>query len=322
MWGVRFSAAVLLTALSIAALSAQDECSALATEAIIRANAACSQIGSNEACYGYSAVEAAFQPLIDPTPFDEAGHLAAITDILSLQTLPLTPELNEWGIALIQVQPELPDVLPGQHVTFLLFGSAELQRSDSNDNTPEEPMRVFRLETGIVQTRCREVSSDGLIIQTPRGAGDIAFTINGVNVNVGSTIWFEAKPDGEMIVRTLEGSAEVEVDGIVQIADEGTFVSVPMDEDLEPDGLPEEPEAYVIEEDEWLLPLEMLDEEITLDALMDDSATDSTGTDSSSNSDSDDDNSGGTETGEQPPPGSDDTGGGDDSGDGGGGDGG
>ncbi|MDX2136861.1 MAG: hypothetical protein SF123_02110 [Chloroflexota bacterium] len=314
MWGVRFSAAVLLAALSIAAVYAQDECSALATEAIIRANAACAQISSNEACYGYSAVEAEFQPLIDPIPFDEAGHLAAITDILTLQTLPLTPQLNEWGIALLHVQPNLPDVLPGQHVTFLLFGSAELQRSDSDDNTPQEPMRVFRLETGIVQTRCRELSSDGLIIQTPRGAGDIAFTINGVNVNVGSTIWFEAQPEGAMIVRTLEGSAEVEVDGVVQIADEGTFVSVPMDEDLEPDGPPEEPEAFVIEEDEWLLPLEMLDEEITLDTLMDNSVTDdSTGTNASSSSDSDDDNSDDTETGdEQAPP--DGDGGGEDGG--------
>jgi hypothetical protein len=297
----------------IGTTSAQDECSAVATQAIMRAQEACATIGSNEACYGYSHVEAEFQPDSEVDSFDEAGQLAPIADVLTLQTLPLVPELDEWGIALLQVQPDLPDVLPGQYVLFLLFGSAQIDRTADTD--PDAPMSIFRLQTTITGTRCTDTPSDGLLIQTPEGAGDIAFTINGVNVNVGSTIWFEAQPDGDMTVRTLEGSAEVEVDGIIQIAEAGTFVTVPMDEDLEPEGVPSQPEVFEIDDEGWLLPLELLDEEIVLDEIgVDVDAESETDASVSGDSMSDDDADAGDDSGGSTG-GTDDSGGGGDSGD-------
>jgi hypothetical protein len=83
-----------------------------------------------------------------------------------------------------------------------------------------------------------------LLIQTPEGAGEVTFLMNEVNIQIGSTVYFEAAPGGEMIVSTLEGKARVKAHGVEQMAVAGTRVRVPMNKDLGPAGPPTPPESY------------------------------------------------------------------------------
>jgi len=42
--------------------------------------------------------------------------------------LELSDQVNGvWGLAVMQLQPNIPDTLPGQNVTFLLFGDTEIE---------------------------------------------------------------------------------------------------------------------------------------------------------------------------------------------------
>jgi hypothetical protein len=248
------SIVLMAIVISFATLSAQTECSALAEQAVRVVQTTCTGVGGNEACYGYASVEAEFDPASEPPPFDESGHVASISDIRHLQTLPFAPDLNEWGIALMQVQPNLPDALPGQFITFLLFGAVELDRSADSS---EQPMSAFRLQTGVQGVRCQNASTDGLLIRTPHGAGRVAFTINGVHVSVGSTILFEAGVGAEMKVSVLEGMIDVSSGGAMQTVVSGWSVVVPMNDAMQPAGVPGVPTPF--NADDYLLPLALLD---------------------------------------------------------------
>jgi hypothetical protein len=106
------------------------------------------------------------------------------------------------------------------------------------------PMQAFYFQSSMDQSACAEVPTNGLLIQTPEGVGEVKLLINEVNIQVGSTVLFQAEAGGEMIVTTLEGHARVEAMGVVHTAVAGTQVRVPMDADLKPAGPPSSQEAY------------------------------------------------------------------------------
>ncbi len=105
----------------------QRECEALVAAALRDAADNCLELGRNSACYGYSRVDAAFA---DAVPEDFFVHPADRTDLeplVKLQTGALDLTTDEWGVALLNVQANLPDTLPGQAVTFVLLGDTSLQ---------------------------------------------------------------------------------------------------------------------------------------------------------------------------------------------------
>jgi hypothetical protein len=106
------------------------------------------------------------------------------------------------------------------------------------------PMQAFYFQSGMDQSVCANVPTNGLLIQTPEGVGEVKLLINEVNIQVGSTVLFQAEPNGEMIVTTLEGHARVEAMGVVHTAVAGTQVRVPLDANLKPSGPPSVQEAY------------------------------------------------------------------------------
>jgi hypothetical protein len=106
------------------------------------------------------------------------------------------------------------------------------------------PMQAFYLESGIRDAACPEAPNSGLLIQTPDGVAEVTFLINEVNVQLGSTVYFQARPEEGLAVRVVEGKAQVEVDGQVQTAVAGTEVTVPLDASGKPAGPPTEPKGY------------------------------------------------------------------------------
>ncbi|MCL4248430.1 MAG: hypothetical protein KJ065_09830 [Anaerolineae bacterium] len=220
----------LLGAVTI--VSAQGQCEVLVREAINLVADTCVGLGRNQACHGYLRVDA--EPREGISPFSFAlGDIVDVSEVVSLRTYPLDVETEEWGIALMSLQANLPDELPGANATFLLIGDTEV---DNTGGLGASPMQSIRLKTGITGTQCSEAPSNGLLIQTPHGVGRVTLNVNRVDISLGSTIFIDAVPGGLMTVSTLEGSAIVSLNGMNQTALPGYQVRIAMDDDMNPLG--------------------------------------------------------------------------------------
>lgn len=341
------------TTLATQTATAQDEtCSVTVEDALAQVDQGCAETGRNQACYGYVSLEATAREDAQNFSFTQQGDLANVADIDTLRLSALDLENDQWGIALLKLQANLPDTLPGQNVTFLLFGDVELQNAvepvdpdaaapkpvtlvatstgganvrsgpSTNDaiagglvtgesvtingrnadsswlriEIPESsalgwvsasllsvdgdvstldvvegteavesftPMQAFYFRTGITDTTCSDAPPDGILIQTPEGAGKINLRANDVDVQLGSTGFFQAVPDEEMTVSVLEGEGEVTANGVSVTIPAGTQVTIPIDENLQPVGEPSEAQPYkeaLVEN----LPVEVLPEQIEI----------------------------------------------------------
>lgn len=154
-----------------AAVAQDDACPALVQEAIERTDEYCSDIQRNQACYGNLQLAAEPQLGVSDFQFSSPGDIEAIENILALNLSALTAP-QEWGVAMMRVQANLPDTLPGQNVTILLFGDIRLEnqgtaelptitiRAGSNINIRSGPATTFRVLGGL--TANQEVTVDGI----------------------------------------------------------------------------------------------------------------------------------------------------------------
>jgi hypothetical protein len=116
-------AALLLT---VAVLAQESDCPVVVRQAFETANEFCRELGRNSACYGSNRVEAAFYQEVAEDFFTLPGDLTALSEVESLRTFPLAVEDELWGVAVLQVQANLPNTLPGQNVVFLLLGDSHV----------------------------------------------------------------------------------------------------------------------------------------------------------------------------------------------------
>jgi hypothetical protein len=77
----------------------------------------------------------------------EPGDIASLSGIESISTAPLDPTSEQWGIALLNVQANVPTALEGQGVRFLLLGDVEIENAVAPENAMEvsEPISVTTL---------------------------------------------------------------------------------------------------------------------------------------------------------------------------------
>ena len=123
---------VCLLLLSFTSLTARAEavtCPTIVQQALDAAARSCSAIGRNQACYGNVRLTAQAQPAAPPITFTHPGDLASVADLQTLTLSPLDEQQDSWGIALMKLQANLPDVLPGQNVVFVLFGDVQMQNA-------------------------------------------------------------------------------------------------------------------------------------------------------------------------------------------------
>lgn len=106
------------------------------------------------------------------------------------------------------------------------------------------PMQAFYFTSGIGATGCVEMPRDGVLIQTPEGAGEVLLLANEVLVELGSTIYMQADPDDSMYIYVLEGRARVQAFGGAQFVPEGTVTRIPIDGRPAASGPPEPPVPY------------------------------------------------------------------------------
>ena len=232
---------LLVIMLSVTATA--QSCPSIVESALDAVDEVCEDAGRNQACYGNIDMDAEPQPGISDFAFDDVGDIEDVGKLQSLELSPLDEDAGIWGVALMRLQADIPDTLPGQNVTFLLFGDVEIV-NDVSPGDPGHPMEAFYLRTGIGDAGCDEAPESGLLVQTPDGVEQVAFNVNGVDVSMGSTVFFQAQPGREMRVSTVEGAAVMTIDGETHAAIAGTRLRVPIDDDLRPIGPPPPPESY------------------------------------------------------------------------------
>lgn len=205
----------------VSVVMAQDEaCPALVEQALASAGELCSQLGRNSVCYGNDnvrALDANQTPLED---FLNVGDQVRVDKVGQLSTAGMNLEDNEWGVALLALQANLPDTLPGQNVIFVVFGDASLTAEQAEEDVFAAPMQAFSLSTGVGDPLCKEAPNDGVLIQSPTGA-TVNFLVNGIEVEIGSTALLDIRQDEKLWVSNLEGHVAVTSAGVRQDVEVG-----------------------------------------------------------------------------------------------------
>ncbi len=123
---VRISVVVLMSLVGASVLAQEATCPAIVQAALDATDEQCSATGRNEACYGNINLEAIPQAGVETFTFSTPGDIVPVSAVQNLTLSSRVEEAGEWGIALLQLQANLPESLPGQNVTFLLFGAVEI----------------------------------------------------------------------------------------------------------------------------------------------------------------------------------------------------
>jgi hypothetical protein len=110
---------------------AQDagQCSALVQKAIQALGQNCDGLDRNSACYGFDQVSATFFQDVPDATFAKPSDKTPLTELQTIATTPLDEALQRWGIALMRVQANVPNSLPGQAVIFMLLGGTNAENA-------------------------------------------------------------------------------------------------------------------------------------------------------------------------------------------------
>lgn len=200
---------------------AQTDCPAIVQTALALVADACTNLGRNQACYGNVNLEA--EPLADAAfTFEQTGDVVNLSDVASLRLSAMDTDEESWGIALLRTQANLPDTLPGQNVTMVLFGEVTMTDAapGSAEAASEQASLVFQASNSNVLNVRSLPSTNGEIV-TSLSAGS-TFPINGrneagdwlhVQLEDGSTGWVLAtlvSVDGDVNQLPITDGAPVE----------------------------------------------------------------------------------------------------------------
>lgn len=239
----------------------QPDCAQLVDQVLDAVDNLCEITGRNQICYGN--VDLSVQAQADATSlvFDAPGDIASLMDIQSISMSALDLNNDVWGVALMRLQADIPDTLPGQNVTFLLFGDVQME----NRGEGETSLRSFYFTTGVGDAPCQEAPDSGILVQTPDGVGRVNFQVNAVDISLGSTAYLQAEAGTDLVINVVEGQAEVEAHGTMQTVDAGSRTTIPLDDQGNAAGEPSAPIPYTASEIRSItVPVESLPDEIVI----------------------------------------------------------
>lgn len=195
-----------------------DTCNAIVTQVLEALGEACDKVQRNGACYGNNEVTTEPVTQAVPLKFDAVGDKAPVQIIKSLSTSPMNVENGTWGVSLLKLQADLPDTIPGQNVTFVVYGETSIKNTTGD-------MKAFYLTSGLGIPECKTIPSDGVIVRSPKGFR-VTFTVNGVQVSIASTIRLRATAFKAMEIDLVEGHAWITTLAGTQAMEAGQSVSV------------------------------------------------------------------------------------------------
>lgn len=122
---------LLLVIVAPAFGEAQDsvQCATLVEKAFTLLGKSCDSLDRNSACYGYNRVDATFHDAVADDFFTKPGDTTELTPLETIHTYGVDEALERWGIALMRVQANVPNTLPGQAVIFMLLGETAMQNA-------------------------------------------------------------------------------------------------------------------------------------------------------------------------------------------------
>lgn len=230
------------TETATAIVRAQAECPAFVGQALANIRSECDPTQRNEVCYSHTNIQAAFRSDIEPIKFEDPGDIAPLSAVTGL-TLNSDLANNQWGVALLRLQANLPDTLPGQNVTVLLFGGTEFS---------DRGAEGYYFSGGIGDAACSGAPSDGILVQSPSGAYEISLRLNGADISLGSTAFIQAQAGEAMQINVLEGRAIVQSEGVTQVVVAGEKTGIELDDAGTVSSPPSIPEPYTEEETQEL----------------------------------------------------------------------
>jgi hypothetical protein len=127
---------VFVLLVCVAQVAAQVDCPSIVQAALDATDEQCSATTRNQACYGNVNLQATPQPDTDDFTFSTPGDIVTVSAIESFSLSSQVEESGEWGVALMQLQANIPDTLPGQNVTFLLFGDVQITNGVESNTDP------------------------------------------------------------------------------------------------------------------------------------------------------------------------------------------
>jgi len=130
---------VFVFLLGVMTVAAQvNSCPGLVEEALIAVGDNCANLDRNSACYGYNQVSASFLEEFPADYFSTPSDRTSLVHLDSLVTAPMDLINDRWGVAVMNIQANLPNTVPGQGVIMMLVGDAEVR----NDVAPEDATEI------------------------------------------------------------------------------------------------------------------------------------------------------------------------------------
>jgi hypothetical protein len=113
---------------------AAQTCAAVFTDTLQSSLEICSDLERNTACHGEEVVSAALRPDAPASArFDLPADTVAVDHLASVTTDVVEPNMT-GGVAVMRVQANLPQTLPGQAVVMLLTGSVTVENQGAAPN--------------------------------------------------------------------------------------------------------------------------------------------------------------------------------------------
>jgi hypothetical protein len=288
------AAIALIASAGLGARAQSPACPEMIRQALQNTGQNCVAVGRDQLCYGADHVEIALRADAGAgdARFQAPGDLVDMTIVDAIRPAALDAASGTWGVAYLRTRANLADVAAGQFVTLMLFGDVELQPASTS---APDGVQAYYFRTGIGgsdDASCQNAPANGILVQTPKGTGQVQIVVNEVRLSIGSTVFLQTTPTSlprgpvatnvtrtpapgtnrqgqhnTLRVQTFEGHVVVESGGRSELLIAGEELDVPLDDDFVADGPPEEPEAF---DEDVLLGLDTFLEDASVDGLFDD----------------------------------------------------
>jgi len=199
---------------------AQGSCPAIIQDALSAIANNCGNLERNSACYGFDRVNADFSIDHPAGYFTQETDQAALTDLTTLQTSPLDEAAKEFGAAVMNLQANVPDSIPGQGVIFLLVGDTKIENAVTAAEAAT-PAKAVAVKTASAATIYRLPSTTAATLVAATAGQTL--NVDGTNTN-GEWVRVIIKEQVGWIARSaLEASAVLET-----LPDVGSTTHTPM----------------------------------------------------------------------------------------------
>ncbi|TVR24544.1 MAG: LysM peptidoglycan-binding domain-containing protein [Anaerolineaceae bacterium] len=167
--GLMYAGLLACLAMIVSPVLSQADCPLVVTQALAAIDDNCQELGRNTACYGYRLVEADFFDGATAS-FDAPSDRADLVTLRSLRTAALDEATQQWGVALMHLQADIPNLSPGQAVTFIVMGDASIENRVPPDQAQQTGPPITATLAADTTARERPSIDSTALLNLPSGS--------------------------------------------------------------------------------------------------------------------------------------------------------